>query len=331
MSRFTLFLLSIGIGCITLPLVKYLAYRFDFLDKPTRLKDHQTVTPYLGGGVFIIVYVCYLLFATTLNWFPTKKGEILLYMVPLMFSIIGLIDDKRGLSPWSRLIFCLAFFSILNLIYLFGEPVLRSIIISMLIAVVLSWLLNSTNTYDTTDGALIQNCLVGLLVYRDLAKQQDLNSGLVVALIGGMLVYFVVNTHKATIFMGDFGSYFLGSLGILLTVQLLATRDIALACQFALSYFAMPSIDLSQAALFRLKNGMNPMKGSPHHLSHHLRRINESRSFVQVVLLLGNLLINILLGLIYENLSRFLVDILFVAFFMILVIILKRKRNVYEK
>ncbi|MBK8270240.1 MAG: hypothetical protein IPK83_18880 [Planctomycetes bacterium] len=95
------------------PVVKRLAIRFDFFDRPDGgLKPHDRPIPYLGG---LAIYMGWLAAIATATWASASNSDAQLPASPMsrpllwialggtVMMLTGLIDDRRHVPPMLRL------------------------------------------------------------------------------------------------------------------------------------------------------------------------------------------------------------------------------------
>ena len=93
------------VGALT-PVMRRVAIRIGAFDAPNiPRKLHSQPVPYLGGiaialGIFISSYGALLYSDFSMHTFALASSVLLPAMA---MSIMGLIDDLRGLEPWPRL------------------------------------------------------------------------------------------------------------------------------------------------------------------------------------------------------------------------------------
>jgi UDP-GlcNAc:undecaprenyl-phosphate/decaprenyl-phosphate GlcNAc-1-phosphate transferase len=284
---FLLFAASFSLVGILTPLMRRVALTYGVIDTPTEAhKTHKNPIPYLGGvaivlGVLVVSYGASFLsnFSVSTFWLASSV------LVPaLVMAIVGLIDDIRRLSPWSR-------FLVQNAIGVFSAFVLVSTetvgsptgswIID--VAVTVLWIVgltNAINFFDNLDGGAsgtvaISSTFLFLLAYQN---EQILISALALVLAGATLGFLIWNRPPARIYMGDAGALFLGLLLASLTIRL-EPNPINKWASFAVPFFlvAIPILDTSVVVLKRLLRGISPFQGGRDHLSHRLMRLGLSK------------------------------------------------------
>lgn len=301
---FILFAASfISVSALT-PIMRILALRFGVIDSPTEShKTHKNPIPYLGGvaiviGVVAISYGASLVsnFSKATFWLASSA------LLPAIFmGLIGLIDDIKKLTPWSR-------FSVQNVVGLIsaitlvatntvGSPT-GSKILDVLVSVLwIVGLTNAINFFDNVDGGASGTVAISALFLFILAFQggQILISALAIVVVGSTLGFLLWNRPPARIYMGDAGALFLGLLIASLTIRL-EPNPINDFAAFSIPFFlmAIPIMDTSVAVIKRIYRGVSPFQGGRDHLSHRLMRLGLSKRQAVVSLWLLTLFFSVL-------------------------------------
>ncbi len=281
------------VGALT-PIMRSLALRNGAVDSPNiPRKTHKEPVPYLGGvaialGILIASYGALLYSDFTMHTFVLASSVL----VPaLAISIMGLVDDLRGLEPWPRLVLQTAAAIIVAIILIsthtIGTPLNNRMIDS---AVTIFWIVgvcNSINFFDNLDGGASGTVAVITIFLFFIAydRQQVLVSALAIVTAGATAGFLIWNRAPAKIYMGDAGSLFLGIIISVLTIRLdpeLAPRSKSLAIPLLL--MALPILDTTVAVSSRISRGISPFQGGRDHLSHRLIRIGLKHRVVAPVL-----------------------------------------------
>lgn len=281
------------VGALT-PIMRSLAIRNGAVDSPNiPRKTHKEPVPYLGGvaiaiGILISSYGAMLYSDFSMHTFALASSVLI---PALAISIMGLVDDLRGLEPWPRLVFqtiaAVVVASILISTNTIGTPLNIKILDS---AVTIFWIVgvcNSINFFDNLDGGASGTVAViaVFLFFIAYDRQQVLVSALAIVTAGATAGFLMWNKAPAKIYMGDAGALFLGIIISVLTIRLnpdLAPRSKSLAIPLFL--MALPILDTTVAVGTRIYRGISPFQGGRDHLSHRLIRVGLNRRIVAPIL-----------------------------------------------
>ncbi len=280
-------------------LIRHLAPRLGFLDRPGGHKSHVAPTP-LGGGVAIWLTTVGLLGLGILIipwWAPADLPEALarhasgmllrsgslglILALSTVIMLMGLCDDWKTLDWRLRLgiqFSCAVALAIggvrVTLFGPFNQPLLGG-------AVTVLWVVGLTNSFNMLDNMDGLAASVGLIVAMLFCGAQvpvgSLFVPAVLLVVAGALAGFLVHNHwPARLFMGDAGSNFLGFLLGSLTVAGTFTRvdpDHSFSRYGVLApllVMAVPLYDMTSVILIRLSEGRSPFLGDRRHFSHRL-------------------------------------------------------------
>jgi Fuc2NAc and GlcNAc transferase len=213
---------------------KKFAIKFNILANMNFRTLHQKPTPRGGGIVFAITFIIGVLFLIFSGFIKKELLWVFVFGSGLAL-IVGYIDDLVSISSIYKLVlqFALAFW----ILYFFDGEVftenkgLFGLAINFVIAVLLVWLINTYNFIDGIDGMAI---LGAILISFTLLVTLMLTSGtsdlmlLLMLLLVSCLGFLFFNWPKATIFMGDAGSIFLGFCFSSLIIYSVTSQEISL-------------------------------------------------------------------------------------------------------
>lgn len=235
------------------------------------VKQHQAKagTPTMGGLVFLITSVLVaFFFALFSSQFSNNVGMILFILV--LYGLVGFLDDflkvfrkiNEGLNPKQKLALQLLGGVIFYLFYerggdilsVFGYPVHLGF---FYIFFALFWLVgfsNAVNLTDGVDGLASISVVISLSAYGVIAYVQGQMDILLVilAMIGGLLGFFIFNHKPAKVFMGDVGSLALG--GMLAAISMALHQEWTLLIIGIVYVFETTSV-MMQVSYFKLTGG----------------------------------------------------------------------------
>lgn len=207
--------LSFSITALLSPGVRWLAHRTGALDQPDgRRKIHDTPTPLLGG---IAVYAGVMGAIVANGVWPPGLAPIL--SIATFLFLFSLADDLRPLGSWLKLtVFMLAVGAAVasGAQATVFPPTQVGVVLNLLISFV--WILgifNALNFLDGMDGlgpglAGIIALFTGIVAYETGQEVLGWVSAAVVGSCVGFLPFNFRRRQRATIFLGDAGSNFLG-------------------------------------------------------------------------------------------------------------------------
>lgn len=215
----------------------------------------------------------------------------------LGLHILGLIDDRRPMGPWLKLVIML----VPGLIFaLFFDTRLMTLLdghvggtwLSVIITVLwFTAIINAMNFIDNMDGLSGGIALIAgaMLLIATLLNGQWFVAAVCALLMGSVLGFLVFNFPPAKIFMGDGGSLIIGLLLAFLTVRTTYTPldDTSggwYAVLMPVVILAVPLYDFVTVTLIRLSQGKSPFVGDTQHFSHRIRdRGLGARSTILVI------------------------------------------------
>lgn len=208
-------------------------------------------------------------------------------MVGLLFGtiiihLVGLSDDVRPLSPYTKLAFqfistTLAILGGLHM-SIHALPPWVNYFFTYL------WMMAITNAFniiDVHDGLCAGTALIvslGLLLVSVFTTLYDKTFVVVLsaAALGATAAFFLVNRPPARMFLGDSGSLTLGFLLAGLAIGESYTPDHLVGLLVPLILFLVPVYDLIFVVVIRLLKGRSPIRGSPDHVAIRLRHLGWS-------------------------------------------------------
>lgn len=308
-----------------------IAPRLGLVDTPGHRKIHHAPKP-LGGGVGIFLGVAVPLLVGVVLVFPYENADLFSIIsapwtsgsvagegtffglridlallrgaadqVPLALGflagglgmfLLGLIDDKKALGPFIKLLvqlsisawfvwqFDVRLFTFLDDNTPLGR--LPSILITVL------WIAGVTNAFnflDNMDGlsAGVACVCAAMFLIAALIVGQLFVAATLALLVGSLLGFLVFNFPPARIFMGDSGALFIGFVLGVLTVRTTYLRpDQTLAGGWysvlvPVIVLALPLYDMIVVSFIRISRGRSPFVGDTNHFSHRLVARGMSR------------------------------------------------------
>ena len=255
---------------------------------------HEKPTPRGGGIVFSLVFCLCILFLY-------YSGEIglnilLVFGVGGAFAvIIGYVDDLKGISALIKL--CLQLLITLwTLFWLDGGALNEFLFINGWMAWIISaflmvWLINAYNFIDGIDGLAITGAILilsTLVLTLIISNRFSHLSQMFLILIASCSGFLFFNWPKASIFMGDSGSLFLGY--IFSAFIIYSTMNSEISLYTWLVVFGYYLADTSLTTLIRLITVKKWYHSHRSHAYQNLARILNSHSKVTAGIAIYHLL-----------------------------------------
>ncbi|MEW5796860.1 MAG: MraY family glycosyltransferase [Candidatus Zixiibacteriota bacterium] len=260
-----------------------LADRHGFVDRPGRHKRHHRPVPNVGGVVLFFslwpaVATCSFLSPALLA--GTKSSLLYVFSGALVVFLVGLADDLKPLSAWSKLAAQTAAGLILYLGGLAINPVTIPFagsydIGSMSVIITIIWvvmLTNAINLIDGLDGLAAGVSLIACVTLVTIGTLHYAESAVLFAnaLIGFLAVFLFFNRFPAKIFLGDCGSLQIGYYFAVVSLLVPIKSYTAAALYLPLLALGVPLMETAISFSRRLVSGRNVMKADRRHLFHYL-------------------------------------------------------------
>ncbi len=286
--------------------VRSWARRHGFVDRPSGHKKHGEPVA-MGGGIALVVSICGPILvgavlawiltrdvatsgpAAGLAWLPTiiqthlggiasKLPQILAIVAgAVVLHIVGLIDDRKALGPWPKLVAQVAVAAFIagpvGIRAVEALPAGLSFVVTVLWIVVIT---NAFNFLDNMDGlsAGVAAIAAAIFAVASASAGQIFVPVMAWIIVGGLLGFLVLNFSPATLFMGDAGSLVVGYLMAVLTILTTfydPTRSLKpLGVVVPLVVLAVPLYDVISVVIHRIRLGESPFRGDWRHFSHRL-------------------------------------------------------------
>ena len=258
------------------PILRRVAIRFGYVAQPRADRTwHSRPTALLGGAAIAIPTV-----VGTLVLVPIAPVWPILLAATLLFAL-GLADDLRSLKPSTKLVAQAAVASIL--VYQgFGLHWTHSPTLDSLLTIF--WMVGITNAFNLLDN--MDGLCAGVAVIAGAALVICLQPGAAAEatylwlLLGATAGFLVFNFNPASIFLGDGGSFFIGSSLAAMALRLdhgaATSQEMVSVIAVPVFVLLVPILDTTLVTLSRLWHGKNPSVGGRDHSSHRLVAIGLS-------------------------------------------------------
>jgi UDP-GlcNAc:undecaprenyl-phosphate GlcNAc-1-phosphate transferase len=278
-----IFVIALAVTAVSIPWVRKAAIGMGFVDAPAQRKLHSTPIPLMGGvAIFAGAMIAVLAFSNGLARSVTGVAIAL-----SLVALVGLVDDRIGLSAWVKL--GVQFLAFLVLAY-FGIRVqlpIPDVLNYLLTFLWLAGISNAINFLDNMDGlsAGVSAVVASFMLLLGLQNDQFLVSALAAAILGSCLGFLRYNFKPAQIFMGDAGSLFLGFSLAILGLQLRFPGNVSFVTWMVPVFIlGLPIFDTTLVVISRIRRGVSPNTAGKDHTSHRL--VNMGYSQREAVLLL---------------------------------------------
>ncbi len=277
LNAWSVVLLAVFVAFASVRLIEWLARRRDLLDRPTWRSAHVTPTPRLGGvGIVAAVWAGTLLAPTSAD----SDARLTLLICASALALIGLVDDLRPLPPSIRLA------AEVGTALAFAVTVAPTATVDLpgmalpldgavAIAVTALWIVAVVNAWNFIDG--LDGLAAGVTVVAAvgvIAVSIGGSAALPAAVAGAAIGFLIWNRPRASIFMGDSGSLFLGFL--IAGAWFVGSGSAPVPLVTTAIVIAPVLLDTGYTLIRRLLRGKNVMQAHHDHLYQVLARSGVS-------------------------------------------------------
>ncbi len=251
------------------PVVRQLLLRSDVVDRPNVRSSHRTVTA-RGGGIAVVVATLAAVAISSIEFGSTMVG---LAGAAVVLGGVGFADDRFGLGAVPRLSAQLVVPAVaLPLLVSGGLP--GGARGALLAGLAVFWSIGYVNAFNFMDGingiSVVQAVTAGLS-FALIGEWHDLPiltaGGLAIA--GACAGFGPFNVWRASIFLGDVGSYFIGSW--LASLLIVAVAD-GVAPTVAIGPFLLYIADTATTVIRRARRGERLISAHREHAYQRLVR-----------------------------------------------------------
>jgi len=322
---------------LTLLLIYFLmrnAEKLGMMDIPNERSVHKKPVPRGAGIGFVSAIFIVSLFFN----FSHFIEYYYIYLSIFIVFIVGVLDDKRGVSPIFKLMFiffatCILYlndFYIASLgSYLGYEIILPLVLIFPFTFFAIAGFTNAFNLLDGLDGLAGSISMVMLSAFLAIGILH--NDTLIITLsslfIVGVFAFLFFNWHPAKIFMGDSGSLTLGFVVSILSIQSLAY----LTPSAVIFIIALPILDTFIVMTRRIQRGRSPFRADRNHMHHFLYHAKMDVKFTVILIIYVQIAFSII-GFQLNHSDDFLNLILFgILFYIFLNFLDQRVKHRHEE
>ena len=292
------FIGAVTFALLLVPSIREYAHRREIHDNPGGHKSHSTPVPYLGGVAMVVAFsVAMVVGVLVRRSAQISEGQVSISFgnlvaqgdglvrelavvlgVALLFSLMGLVDDLRGLSPWFRFIVGLGLAIGVVSYGITLESPLPNLVDSVVSVVWILGMANAFNLLDNIDGLAAGTAAVasGSFFFIAVMNDQQYSALLAIGLAGAMLGFLRSNFHPASIYMGDAGSLFIGFMMAYLGLKMRTTVTEIPQLFAPVVVLGVAVLDTTVVVVSRVRRGVSPFTGGQDHLSHRFLRLGLS-------------------------------------------------------
>ncbi len=277
--------------------------RYAIIDTPNQRSSHFIPTPSGGGLAIVVSFFVGMFYLYFQNMIEQKLLFALLSSTPLI--IISFLDDIFTLS--SKLRFFVQVISVLSALYFVGND---NLLLNIIFAFCMLWLINLYNFLDGIDGYAVSEAIfVAFAAF--MIFQNEIFLILLVAAIG----FLPFNWQRASIFMGDVGSTFLGFVfGVFALYYMNSSNDFVIW----LILLAVFWFDATFTLIKRFLNGERVTVAHKKHLFQRAVQLGFSHQKVTLYAFFINITAFIALYLLKSSIFVYLVLISYIIILLIL-------------
>lgn len=276
--------LALAMSLLMTPLMRKLALRTGFVDKPVARSMHTEPKPYLGGVAIFVAFAVAVMAGGGL-----QDSRVLGILVGGGLTVLlGIVDDRVRLSAKVKLLGQLVAAAVLvygfdvRIEYIYSPLGDRFIDFGFWAGpLTILWItafVNVVNLIDGLDGLAAGISSIASLTLLLVSLQQQFAGAIVLtaALAGAAIGFLRYNFNPAKIFMGDAGSMFLGYTLAAVSVHGVLKTTVTVGVLVPVLAMALPIMDTAFAIVRRLANGRSIGEADKDHLHHRLLRLGLS-------------------------------------------------------
>ena len=309
------------LNLIILYFFDYLKNKINVYDYPDNDKKlHKNPIPLMGGWIFLFNLLLFLIIKNL----SLSNLETNIILCSSSFLLIGILDDKYNLSPYSKFlsltILLVLFFSfnksmVINNLEIYDYNIYLNQNIGFFFSVLCVLLF--VNALNLFDGINLQSSLYGIYFLLFLLYKNLFIEIIIIIIVPLLLIIYLNNKNK--VFMGDSGTLFLGSIISLFVIANYTTTNLLKVDEIFLIMF-LPGVDMLRLFIQRALNRKNPFMGDREHLHHYFLEL-----FGYKISILSIMIISILPQLLNSFFDSKYIIVFFILLYLFLFTYLKKK------
>ncbi len=312
---FTIFLLSSISTYLLVPKIIKIGRHYNYIDPPGKRKKHKKNIVGIGGLAIYLGLTFSLIIAGIFGWIPEDKIQ-LIYLTQIsstLFFIIGFLDDLFSISSIKRLILqsLVAIFiwvqgiqiNKLDFSFISSNDNLYNLPVFLSLFITVFWIVGVTNSFNWLDGLDGLSCGIAFIsslsfICLFLSYSNISELFLIFSLAGACLGFLFFNFYPAKLFMGDGGSYLLGSNLALFSIYshtfFIESKISHLSFLIPLLILFIPLVDMSYVFFSRIYEGKLPFFPDRRHLHYRLMDMGVSHRRTVLIFYFFSILFSVL-------------------------------------
>ena len=322
-----------------------LGIKFGFVDQVNQRKIHHGAIPRIGGiGISLgTLLPIFLLFYIRGGIHIETPDNIFLFFVGgLGISLVGLIDDIRGINAKIKFLFQIA----IAVMATMHGALIQSIptpwgplslgFFSHIITIF--WIIGIINAFNLIDGMDGLSSGITLFSSLTISMLAIMNGYLPVALVGLALAgavtgFLIYNFNPAKIFMGDSGSMFIGYILAVLSLKSQSKAHAVVSIMVPIIAMGLPILDTTLAFLRRILRHQSIFAADKQHIHHCLLSLGFNQRKTVLILYAISIIFTLLsmLMIFNKNTDTFLIVLVFAIIVFVIITKLGYVEMIYGK
>lgn len=311
---------------------KKIALNLGIMDYPNiKRKIHKDPTPKTAAFSVFVTLTFFLIINIFFNVYNSSLNTI--FLISILFYLIGFIDDKYNLSPYKKLF--LTFVIIISVVGLNDNFLITKIYLQtydtfyqlnnfslVFTAFAIILLINSFNLADGINGLSIGIFCFWLFFFLIKKFNSDFNILIIIIFLISLIAFF--HSYQGKHFLGDGGSLMLPSIisffVIYETNVSIQKEQLPLSAEQLFILFWLPGIDMLRLFIERIIK-KDPFDGDQNHFHHYLI---QKYSLINSLYIFFTTMITPIILIWIFNINALLIIILTILFYFFLIIYLRR-------
>ncbi len=294
---FTISLLSSITTFLLVPKIIKIGRHYNYIDPPSKRKKHKENIVRIGGLAIYLGLMFSLIIARIFGWITEDKIQLIFItqVSSTLFFLIGFLDDLFSISSIKRLILqsLVAIFiwlqgiqiDKLDFSYITTNNNLYDLPVFLSLFITVFWIVGVTNSFNWLDGLDGLSCGIAFIsslsfIFLFLSYTNNSELFFIFSFAGACLGFLFFNFYPAKLFMGDGGSYLLGSNLALFSIYshkfFIENSINHLSLLTPMLILFIPLVDMSYVFFSRIYEGKLPFFPDRRHLHYKLMDMGVS-------------------------------------------------------